>query len=107
MKSDLKLLTKSELKKVIARVPEWKMDSKQTKLTKTFDFDKHIDGLIFIARISVNAEILKHHPDIHFTYAKVKITVTTHEMNGLTKRDLLLVQRIENISQTLQVDKNE
>lgn len=97
MKKKIKTLTKKELAKVVKKFPQWKMDTKETKLTRTFEFEKHIDALIFIARSTVNAEILKHHPDITFTHKKVKMTIMTHDATGLTKDDVLLVARVEHI----------
>jgi 4a-hydroxytetrahydrobiopterin dehydratase len=101
----IKTLTKKEIAKVVLSYPEWKLDVKETKLSRTFEFEKHIDGLIFIARSTVNAEIVKHHPDITFTYLKVKMLITTHDANGLTKKDLELLDRIEKVYSTQAVDK--
>ena len=94
----MKSLTAKELKKVAKLDNDWKLTAKDTKLTKTYTFDKHIDALIFIARVTVNAEILKHHPDITFTYCKVKVTLTSHDIKALSKQDLLLMARIERLS---------
>ena len=93
----IKLLTKKELKKLDTKFPEWKLDSKETKVSRTFEFEKQIDALIFIARITVNSEILQHHADITFTYLKVKMMITTHEVKGLTKNDVLLLAKVEHI----------
>jgi len=105
MKTNIKTLSKKEISKAIEVFPEWKIDAKQTKFIRTFSFEKHIDALIFIARSTVNAEVLKHHPDILFTYCTVKMTVTTHEPKGLTKNDLQLLKRIEHVHAGQKVDK--
>jgi pterin-4a-carbinolamine dehydratase len=93
-KSD-KPLSKRELEKLEKNTIGWKLAAKNTKLVKTFEFEKHIDALIFIARITVHTELLHHHPDIQFTYCKAKITLTSHEQKALTKKDLALLSRIE------------
>jgi len=97
-----KILTKKEAKKLEKIFPEWKLDKKGTKAIRTFDFDSHIDALIFIARSTVNAEVLKHYPDITFTFCKVKIVVTTHEVKALTKQDIQLISRIDHVAQSQQ-----
>lgn len=97
MKKQIKILTKKEIAKVLKNFPEWKLDAKETKLSRTFEFEKQIDALIFIARSTVNAEIVKHHPDITFTHLKVKMVLITHEAKGLTKQDLRLLHRIEKV----------
>lgn len=105
MKKAPKLLTKKELAKVEKNFPEWKIDKKGTRFTRTLEFEKQIDALIFIARTTVNAEILKHHPDITFTYLKVRMVVMSHDLKGLTKTDILLLARINTIATTQKVDK--
>ena len=105
-KKSEKPLSKRDIAKLEKNDLGWKLDSKQSKLTKTFDFDKHIDGLIFIARMTVHAEILKHHPDVTFTYAKVKVVLQTHEVKSLTKKDLALLSRIEKLNAKLQNGDN-
>jgi len=91
------LLTEREIQKVLKKHKGWKVNSKSTQLFCTYTFQSYIDALIFIARISVHAEVLKHHPDIEFTYAKVKVKLTTHALKGLTKLDVALLERIVKI----------
>lgn len=105
-KKSAKVLSKKELKKLAKNYPRWKLDAKQTKLTQTFVFPQHIDALIFIARMTVNAEILKHHPHVTFTHLTVKVVLTTQEIKALTKQDLELLKRIEFIHDTQKVDKD-
>lgn len=95
MATSEKPLTKREIQKLEKNRLGWKLTSKDTKVTKTFTFEKHIDALIFIARLTVHTEIIKHHPDILFTYCTVKITLTSHDQKALTKKDLALLSRIE------------
>lgn len=102
-----KALTKRDIEKLEKNTLGWKLAAKNTKLVKTFDFDKHIDGLIFIARLTVHAELLQHHPVIDFTYAKVKITLTSSEQKTLTKKDLALMSRIEKTHKKLHEVDND
>ena len=70
--SNKKLLTKRHLKKALKVLEYFEVTPKETKLTATFDFKSHIEALVFIARITVHAEVNQHHPDIQFSYKKVK-----------------------------------
>jgi pterin-4a-carbinolamine dehydratase len=36
-----------------------------------------------------------HHPDIYLTWGKVKITLWTHKIDGLTESDFVLAAKIE------------
>ena len=94
----MKTLTKKQLKQLENEYPKWKLSTSASKISKTYIFEKHIDALIFIARISVNAEILKHHPEINFTSCRVKISLSTKEERAITPKDVLLLKKIESIS---------
>ena len=91
------LLNKREIASVLKKHEGWSVNSKETQLSKTYTFSNYIEGLIFIARISVHAEILKHHPDIEFSYGKVKVKLSTHDLKGLTGVDVALLERIEKL----------
>jgi 4a-hydroxytetrahydrobiopterin dehydratase len=41
---------------------------------------------------------MDHHPEWFNVYNKVQITLSTHEANGLTKRDIELAHFIETIT---------
>lgn len=92
-----KLLTKTELKKALKKLDMWSVNPKGTLLARTYNFKTHIDALVFIARVTVHAQVLDHHPDILFTFRKVKLTLTTNEVKGLTKKDIELASKIDSI----------
>lgn len=91
------LLNKREINAVLKKHDGWLVNAKETFFYKTFTFPKYIDGLVFIARITVHAEVLQHHPDIEFSYGKVKVKLSTHDLKGLTKVDVALLERIEKL----------
>ncbi|XP_037657311.1 protein Shroom1-like isoform X2 [Choloepus didactylus] len=49
----------------------------------------------FMSRVALQAEKMNHHPEWFNVYNKVQITLTSHDCNGLTKRDVKLAQFIE------------
>jgi 4a-hydroxytetrahydrobiopterin dehydratase len=49
-----------------------------------------------VDRIAAAAELADHHPDILIHgYRHLKITLTTHSVGGLTKRDFALARTID------------
>lgn len=94
-------LTKRQLQKELKSIPpEWKVNSAETTLTAVFEQPDYITGLVAIARVVVQAELLQHHPDITYTYSQVKIKTTTHETKSLTKKDFDLVRAISKVFST-------
>jgi 4a-hydroxytetrahydrobiopterin dehydratase len=90
-----KTISKVELVKFLKQNSDWSVNSKNTQISNTISFKNHVSALVFIARVIVHAEVLNHHPDITFTYQKVKIVITTHSLKGLSKLDLELAKRID------------
>ncbi len=92
-----KKLTEKELKKSLAHLQFFTVASKTPKLVATFDFKDHVSALVFIARITVHAEVQQHHPELVYTHKKVKVTLTTNEIKGLSTKDFKLAERIERL----------
>jgi 4a-hydroxytetrahydrobiopterin dehydratase len=90
--------TKKEVEKHLKTLSGWKVNPKYTSLTKSFSFSTFVAGLAFSAKITVHAEVLEHHPEITLTYGNVKVTLTTHDAKGLTKKDFELASRIDGLS---------
>ncbi|CAM3546449.1 4a-hydroxytetrahydrobiopterin dehydratase [Nocardioides zeicaulis] len=51
-------------------------------------------GLALVDRIGAAAEEADHHPDISLTYPEVIVTLASHDVGGITSRDLDLARRI-------------
>lgn len=58
---------------------------------RTGDFST---GLALVNRIGAAAEEANHHPDVTLTYPEVTVTLTSHDVGGLTSRDLDLARTI-------------
>lgn len=58
------------------------------KLERIFEFDSYQDGVDFTVQISKLAEQHNHHPDLHLLYKRVCVIYVSHDVNGVTSRDL-------------------
>ena len=54
---------------------------------------RHFDGA-FVARLVPGAEAANHHPDILLTYPEVTVTLSSHDVGGVTSRDLALAETV-------------
>ena len=68
-------------------------------LEKEFTFKNFREALAFTNQVGELAEAQNHHPDIFLTWGKVKITVWTHKIDGLTESDFVLAAKIEALPQ--------
>lgn len=51
----------------------------------------------FMTRIAMRAEKLNHHPEWFNVYNKVDIKLTTHDVQGLSRKDVVLADFINRI----------
>ena len=67
-------------------------------ITKTFEFNSYLDGIDFVNEVANLAEQDNHHPDIEIVYCKVTISLTTHDVGGLTDKDYKLAKLIDDLN---------
>ena len=74
----------------------WKVVNEQ-HLEKEFKFKDFKGALAFTNRVGDLAEGQGHHPDIYLAWGKVRITIWTHKIDGLTESDFVLAAKIEQL----------
>jgi len=75
-------------------LPEWRVLSEPSALEREFEFSNFLDAMAFVQRVAVQAHAQQHHPEIWNVYHRVRMTLTTHDANGLTLKDLTLAHAI-------------
>lgn len=90
-------LTEKELNKELTKLELFSLAAKGGKISATFDFKDHVSALVFVARVTVHAEVQQHHPELIYTYKKVKVVLCTHDAKGITAKDIKLAERIERL----------
>ncbi len=68
----------------------WRRDGDE--IARTYEFDDYLDGVVFANAVAEVAEEQQHHPTIEIAYGSVTVRYTTHEVDGITKRDLRLAE---------------
>lgn len=66
-------------------------------LEKEFKFKDFKDALAFTNRVGDLAEGQGHHPDIYLAWGKVRVTIWTHKIDGLTETDFVLAAKIDRL----------
>lgn len=73
------------------------------EIAATFDTGDFATGLKLVNLIGDSAEEANHHPDITLTYPAVSVTLSSHDVGGLTSRDVNLARQINEHAATLKV----
>ena len=68
------------------------------KLHARFRTQKFTTGLAMVDQIAEEAENANHHPDIDLRYTHVDIALMSHDVNGITRRDVDLARAISRIA---------
>jgi 4a-hydroxytetrahydrobiopterin dehydratase len=66
-------------------------------LEKEYSFKDFRQALDFTNKVGELAESQGHHPDIYLTWGKVKLTIWTHKINGLTESDFVLAAKADKL----------
>jgi 4a-hydroxytetrahydrobiopterin dehydratase len=88
-------LTGDELRELHHQLPgEWDVVSEH-HLEKEFRFDGYRPSVDFTNTVADIAEEQNHHPDILLTYGKVKVSIWTHKIDGLTESDFIFAAKVQ------------
>ena len=66
-------------------------------LEKEFTFEDFRQALDFTNVVGEIAETAGHHPDIYLAWGRVRITIWTHKIDGLTESDFILAAKIDQL----------
>jgi 4a-hydroxytetrahydrobiopterin dehydratase len=69
----------------------------ENKLSKNFKFEDFIEAFSFVTRIAMISEKMNHHPDMTISYNSVHIDLSTHDINSISKNDIILARKIEEL----------
>jgi 4a-hydroxytetrahydrobiopterin dehydratase len=66
-------------------------------LEKDYLFKDFKTALAFTNRVGELAESQRHHPDIYLTWGKVRLSIWTHKIGGLTESDFILAAKADTV----------
>ncbi|MEZ0325304.1 MAG: 4a-hydroxytetrahydrobiopterin dehydratase [Fimbriimonas sp.] len=95
MQLEYRQLSGDEITQGLKDLKEWDVEGE--KLAKSFEFSSYKEGVTFATRVADVADEMDHHPDLEIGYKKVRISMNTHSVGGLSPYDLELARRIDGI----------
>lgn len=90
-------LNEAERRVLPERLPEWTVADDGNSISRVFRFSDFSAAWGFMSRVAMLAEKQDHHPDWSNAWNKVAIVLSTHDVGGLSARDVTLAEAIDQI----------
>ena len=79
----------------LADLTGWREVEGRDAINKVFRFEDFSQAFAFMTRVALKAEVMDHHPEWFNVYNKVDVTLTTHDADGLSQKDIDLAKAME------------
>jgi 4a-hydroxytetrahydrobiopterin dehydratase len=86
-----------EARKLMEEAPGWEM--RDAAITREFKYKNFSEAMRFVNRVADLADGQDHHPDIHISYNKVRLDLSTHKIGGLSMNDFIMAAKINRLTQ--------
>jgi 4a-hydroxytetrahydrobiopterin dehydratase len=76
----------------------WTEVQDRDAIRKTYHFGTFREAWGFMSQVALLAEKMDHHPEWFNVYNRVEIILTTHDVEGLSERDVKLAHAVDEIA---------
>ncbi len=90
-------LTPQEIEEALSALPGWTLDADGKGVSRSFKFSNFVEAFGFMSQVALLAEKADHHPEWSNVYNRVEIRLSTHDCDGLSKRDMGLATKIDGL----------
>lgn len=90
-------LSAEALATALSALKGWSIMPGRDAIQKSFRFGDFNEAFGFMSRIAMRAEKMDHHPEWSNIYNRVEITLATHDVDGVSERDIELAKFIDGI----------
>ena len=80
----------------LATIPAWERAG--DAIERGFECPDFAAAIAFVVRIGFLAEAKDHHPDLDIRWRRVRVLLTTHDVDGLTDWDFELAAEIDAVA---------
>ncbi|MBT2326967.1 4a-hydroxytetrahydrobiopterin dehydratase [Variovorax paradoxus] len=87
---------------LLIELPTWRCEEQRADVIKReFVFADFVQAFGFMTQLALIAEKRDHHPEWFNVYNRVDITLTTHDVNGISMREIDMVHVAERLYQVI------
>jgi len=89
------LYSEEKIASELKGLKDWNFEN--NSLVKHFELETFSKAMGFMVQVGLAAEKQNHHPELLNVYDKVTIRLSTHDSNGVTKKDFDLAFAIDQV----------
>ncbi|MBI2451905.1 4a-hydroxytetrahydrobiopterin dehydratase [Candidatus Pacearchaeota archaeon] len=86
-----------EIQREMQDLSNWSIEENGNAIVKDLSFSNFKESIDFVNKVAEVAEKHSHHPDIIVNYNTVRLSLTTHSLNSLTKKDFEVAREIDKL----------
>jgi 4a-hydroxytetrahydrobiopterin dehydratase len=86
-------LSQKEAEELAREIPLWTPGT--SAIEREFHFRNFREAIEFVNRVAALANEQEHHPDMFISYSNVRLTLSTHKINGLSLNDFIVAAKID------------
>tara|TARA_B100001094_G_scaffold320013_1_gene365600 strand:+ start:248 stop:535 length:288 start_codon:yes stop_codon:yes gene_type:complete len=88
----LKALDHEGINLALLSIPLWEVTKDGKSVKRSYDFADFNSAFGFMVRSALKAEEIDHHPDWRNIFNVVDVVLTTHDVKGITEKDIQLAR---------------
>jgi 4a-hydroxytetrahydrobiopterin dehydratase len=91
-------MTKLNHTEILAQISSnWQLSENTDLLSRRFELSNFAEALNLVNKIGELAEDQQHHPDINLGWGYVEVYLSTHDIGGISDKDITLAQAIDKL----------
>lgn len=91
-------MTEAEIEESLKALDGWTLAESRSAITKKFKFKDFCTARNFMEDAAVEVNRMSHHPEWTNVYNRVEVTLTTHDVGGLSEMDFDLAAIMDEIA---------
>ena len=86
-------LSQAEVNALMREIPQWSLSERS--IGREFRLTDFREAMEFVNQVAAIANDEDHHPDLFISYNKVRATLSTHKIQGLSMNDFIVAAKID------------
>jgi 4a-hydroxytetrahydrobiopterin dehydratase len=96
MTNERRRLGAGEIETALAQLPGWSV--KEEKLHRDYAFGDFVRAWGFMSAAALVIQQMDHHPEWSNVYDRVAVDLVTHDLKGISTRDVELARKLEDLA---------